>query len=135
MKTVCFNPKSEEFQNIVKASGLSFFQVHFLLSNYWQNKEQLGSVLPEREVLQNLIRSGYKEFKKSTMPLTVIEALNSLYPTPIQAAPVEIQREEPVMQQNNSSNQNSDSPKLFNKQDKELKKGSVVEYNGKKYLF
>ena len=64
MKTVCFNPKSEEFQNIVKVSGLSFFQVHFLLSNYWQNKEQLGSVLPEREVLQNLIRSGYKEFKK-----------------------------------------------------------------------
>lgn len=135
MKTVCFNPKSEEFQNIVKASGLSFFQVHFLLSNYWQNKEQLGSVLPEREVLQNLIRSGYKEFKKSTMPLTVIEALNSLYPTPIQAAPVEVQREEPIIQQNTPSNQSSDSSKLFNKQDKELKKGSVVEYNGKKYLF
>lgn len=103
MKTVCFNPKSEEVQNIVKASGLSFFQVHFLLSNYWQNKEQLGSVLPEREVLQNLIRSGYKEFKKSTMPLTVIEAINSLYPTPIQAAPVEVQREESIVQQNNPS--------------------------------
>ena len=135
MKTVCFNPKSEELQNIVKASGLSFFQVHFLLSNYWQNKEQLGSVLPEREVLQNLIRSGYKEFKKSTMPLTVIEAINSLYPTPIQAAPVEVQREEPIIQQNTPSNQSSDSSKLFNKQDKELKKGSVVEYNGEKYLF
>lgn len=103
MKTVCFNPKSEEVQNIVKASGLSFFQVHFLLSNYWQNKEQLGSVLPEREVLQNLIRSGYKEFKKSTMPLTVIEAINSLYPAPTQAAPIEVQREEPIIQQSTPS--------------------------------
>lgn len=31
--------------------------------------------------------------------------------------------------------QSSTSVKLFNKNDKELKKGSVVEYNGKKYLF
>jgi hypothetical protein len=38
-------------------------------------------------------------------------------------------------EQSLTSTQSSTSVKLFNKNDKELKKGSVVEYNGKKYLF